>query len=1411
MSFDKPTRNALAKMVSECRRLLTADIRDQLQRIYGLQPDGTDLPVESLGHLDERGKLAAIELREWHEHLASTEPGPEAKRRVAAFDRVAHETAFTALDRLAALRLCEERGHVIECVRRGMESDGFKLFERLSGGALGSRPRTYQAFLERMFDELAVDLGVLFDRRVPQSLLFPTESCLERVLEVLNDSNLVHLWQDDETIGWIYQYFNPKEERDAMRKASQAPRNSRELAVRNQFFTPRYVVEFLTDNTLGRIWYEMRRGDTRLKERCRYLVRRPTEIFLEPDQVAPQDGSSAEDLNQGELLRRPVHVPFRPKKDPRDLKILDPACGSGHFLLYAFDLLEVMYEEAWDKGDFPPSQVSGNTLREDYPELDLLRREVPSLILRHNLYGLEIDKRCWQIAALALWLRAQRAFQKLDLKTDERPQITRSNIACAEPMPSERELLEEFCGGLKPNLLAQLVRAVFEKMGLAGEAGSLLKIEEEIRAAISEAKKQWLAGPAPEQLLLLPEVRRRKAEQLPLFDVSGISDETFWIEAEARLVEALREYATRATDGSAYRRRLFAEDAAEGFAFVDTCRKRFDVVLMNPPFGDFPKAWKEKARSQYRSSYNDIFAAFTERGFELLAEQGSLGAITSRVGFFLSSFSKWRVNFLTANGRLRLVADLGERVMDEAMVEAAAYCLERTPGIRDAGFFRLLSYDEERELLLAQAVESAVSAFLNPNTFWFRLTETSLLPDCPLVYWVGSLNLKRLTAHRCLDPALAEVKQGLVTGDNPRFVRTLWEVPAEAIGNDGRFDGATPSRWAPLVMKGASQPWYSPITVVVKWASGGAEIRNFVNSDGKLKSRPQNLGFYFRSGFSWTRRAVRFIPYAVPRGCIPTASRYMAFPKAGMEFASLGLTASNIASAFLRFYGEKFAWPNFLVEDLKLLPCPNLSAELVSRLANVAVSEVSRRRRAYQNQEPFQDFAAPSQCFPNFDLNSLAIDLSSFLGPKLEDEVAAAYGFSPSDAAEVERDLKEALVARRPAEERNNGTGDSDEADAETPISEAPRDRAHALISYALGIVFGRWDVRIGREPGLAPKLPGPFDPIPICQPGTLVGPEGLPAKPEGIVSEEWLQARSNVLSVPELNRLKQSVIPEEQYPVRINWNGILVDEPSHSEHIAQRVREVLYVLFSDRAESVEADACDTLGVAGLNDYFRRANGFTADHLAVYTKSGRQAPIYWQLSTKSGSYGLWIYYHRLNGDLVYKAVNDYVNPKIADTERQLNQSEDALASASGREATKLRSDFESNRSLLDELQDFKAELLRVAALPYKPNLNDGVLITAAPFWKLFRLPKWRRDLEECWKKLEAGEYDWAHLASSIWPERVREKCKTDRSLAIAHGLEELCEVVGVQSTSRNRRRATTRAAEPLEMDIRAMDPESSDE
>jgi hypothetical protein len=204
----------------------------------------------------------------------------------------------------------------------------------------------------------------------------------------------------------------------------------------------------------------------------------------------------------------------------------------GHFLLYCFDLLLTIYEEAYHDSDLGPA------LQEDYPTLEALQQAAPGLILKHNLHGIDIDLRATQIASLALWLKCQKAYQQIakdhGQKTkDQFPKITRSNIVCAEPMSGEQELLQEFVTALRPKVLGQLVRAVFNKMALASEAGSLLKIGDELTEAIEVARRQWLARPKEEQLTLFPEERWAKAEQMSLFDVSGITEGQFWDRANA--------------------------------------------------------------------------------------------------------------------------------------------------------------------------------------------------------------------------------------------------------------------------------------------------------------------------------------------------------------------------------------------------------------------------------------------------------------------------------------------------------------------------------------------------------------------------------------------------------------------------------------------------------------------------------------------------------------------------------------------------------------------------------------------------------------------------------------------------------------------------------------------------------------
>jgi hypothetical protein len=608
-------RQALSRATQAARTLLEEEFREQLEGTFDIRSDGT-IPAEGPAALTPRERHTRIEIRE---ALDAEHEGPDSQAQVYAFVR---EAAFTTLNRFVALKLLEARGLVQECVSRGPQSSGFAEFALLAPGLKDLPDDGYRLYLESLFDEISTEVGVLFDRLAPGSLLWPRRRALQELLETLNASNLASCWLEDESIGWVYQYFNSLDERRTIRdEAKSGPRNSRELAILNQFFTPRYVVEFLVDNTLGRLWWEMTDGKTELLDRCRYLMVRPDE---HPD---------------------PLET-----KDPRDLKILDPACGSGHFLLYSFDLLERIYREAWDRGDTRASAATGTRLRDDYARLEDLQAALPALVLHHNLFGVDIDPRATQIASLALWLRAQRAFKDLGVERSRRARVRRTNIVVAEALPGDVAVAEEFFETLEAPL-DDVARELFAMMELAGDAGTLLRIEDDLAALVEEHLER----------------------EVSLWDEEGA---TGWTDAEASLLDALRRYAER-PGSDAYARRLFSEDTARGLAFIDLSRTKFDVVLMNPPFGASSVKAKDYIKKTWPRTKNDLYAAFVERGLTLLVSRGKLGAITSRTGFFLTSFKNWREEILLKEAEPIVVADLGYGVLD-AMVETAAYCLEAT-------------------------------------------------------------------------------------------------------------------------------------------------------------------------------------------------------------------------------------------------------------------------------------------------------------------------------------------------------------------------------------------------------------------------------------------------------------------------------------------------------------------------------------------------------------------------------------------------------------------------------------------------------------------------------------------------------------------------------------------------------------
>jgi hypothetical protein len=1408
MAFDQSTRNRLARFVSDARRILTDEFTRQCKQDFGIDPDTGEISdVARLTQLNDTQRATARILRETLDHYVAGSPSGGKK---ASIDRIIREQAFTTLNRLCAVRMAEARGIVIESVGKGPHSKGFLLYARVAGTGLGERADAYRCYLFSIFDEIALDLPPLFDRFSPKSRLFPLATALDSLLTEINHADLDPLWGEDESIGWLYQYFNSIEERKQMRDESAAPRNSRELAVRNQFFTPRYVVEFLTDNTLGRIWYEMTKGETVLKDTCRYLVRRPSEVFLTEGQSAPAQEQPSGNLSQEDLLKQPVHIPHRPLKDPREIRLLDPACGSMHFGLYAFDLFTVIYEEAWEIAHGPDDAAKSAetfapfvTFAASFSDKAALLRDVPRLIVEHNIHGIDIDPRAVQIAGLSLWLRAQRAWHQAGMKPADRPRITRSNLVCAEPMPGERALLREFVeqqfpAGERP-AFAFLLETVFDRMTLAGEAGSLLRIEEEISAAIAEAKRLWKAGPKHEQATLFAEAGAMPGQGEMRLDLSGITDEQFWERAEQRIYDALEVYAEQAENGGGFKRRLFADDAAQGFAFIDLCRKRYDVVVMNPPFGAFPLLADTILNRDFPDCRGDLYPSFMQRWGK---RTELLGAITNRTGLTLSGLAPWRISTLLATPRLVLLADLGMGVLD-ALVETALFVLSKG----QSGFaitFDLLSTPKDRaaEQLLSKVTAVADGA-VPMNSFVINPDSFHSIPGSPICYRIPAGFLATFSEHPSMERNSFVFRSTSPNYDDFRFMRLRWEAPPIEFGRT--------KRWSPLAKGGEYRPYYGDIELLIDWDDNRQTFRGYAGSVHRPMERPACADIFFTPGITWSgRTASRFSPRVLPAGSIFSSKGPFAGGVSNDHLiADLGVMMSAPFQAYLELFVQAgdatssgSAARDYQVGALRSVPDPNLKPQ-VSSAVGEATSEVVREIMA---ECAISETSGIFARWPDLRCASLAAiqhrraeertaAVFKVLSAthKIDQLVADAYHFGPAEFAymeslfgnhplkhpakaldedsivelfsqDTEKVIQNAVASQstgrfitvkcyyadRHLEVVSHVLGTSPVALKHLLVGRNSRREdtealAQDLLSLVVGVTFGRWDIRYATGERPAPALPDPFAPLPVCPPGMLQGNDGLPLSPEAG------------------RRLRT----EGRYPLDVAWDGVLVDDPEHPLDLERRVQATLAVIWGDRTDALEHETCEILGVPTLREWFRRPAGFFADHLKRYSKSRRQAPIYWPLSTPSGSYTLWLYYHRLSDQTLFKAVNDFVDPKLQQIASQAAslRSRTSRSSAGNAELERL-SDFEI------ELSQLRDELLRLAK-SWKPNLNDGVVITAAPLWKLFQFKPWKKKLKETWEALEAGEYDWAHLAYSLWRDRVQEKCKRDRSLAIAHGLEEL--------------------------------------
>lgn len=1341
--MEKETRSAIERATQRARRLLEEDFAAQLESAFDVLPSGEVAPAPG-AHLTSREAkqreriVAAIA----HKRAA----GMTAAEAVADYVR---DAAFTTLNRFAALKMLEARGLVQECVSKGEQSSGYREFCGLAPGvALLPDGAGYRLYVESLFDELSTEIKVLFDRRDPASVLWPRRATFTDLLDAFNHRDLGGVWTDDETIGWVYQYFNSKEERAAMRDpkqgGSQAPRNSRELAVRNQFFTPRYVVEFLVDNTLGRTWVEMHGRGSRLTEQCRYFVRTEDETRT------------------------------RPRKDPRDLRVLDPACGSGHFLLYAFDLLLTIYEEAWATEEAPRSDATGRTLREDYGDLGDLRRAVPALIVEHNLHGVDIDPRAAQIAALALWLRAQRAWKNLGVVAAQRPRISRTHIVVAEPMPGDATLVEEFAAKLNPPLLRDLFRRMVAEMRLAGELGTLLPIEQSLTPAQSK------------------------------FDLSGTADERFFHEAESHLLDALREFAEGAggmAGGARVRHRLFAGDAAQGIALIDLLRRRFDVVLMNPPFGEVAEPSRDLLALRHPVSVSDVGAVFVERGLALMTPDGLLGAITNRTLLAIQSFAGWRERLLADDGLVALV-DLGHGVLD-AMVETAMYVCRATGHSREqrgcASFLGLLESGDKKSDLEDAFNRRIRASFKRVATRTFQG-----IPGAPWAYWVPPRLLERFTQQLSFASLGGTVCVGTQTGDDFRFLRLRWEVLPEGINSCApeQDPGFEQHRWVPLVKGGEYGLWWDDVHLVQDWAHDGRQVKSLGEAGG-TRSFPKNLDRMFARGGTYPYRTTSALALRLlPQGCAFSVGGWGVFPPSGWsDEQTLAVFNTRFARYFLEVLlgqgdssASGTAARNHGAGVVGGIPWPSSRPATVDDSIRQLIDITALSR-----SDETGLFFRGSVLFPSRSatFEQLASDWWSWmcaqwatiaeLTSEVEKSVKEAYGFAAEEleviaAAEgtsifdlPESVLDPATVSSffRATVEELTRTASQVCGSKRYIVKKAYYvDRCIDLVAHALR-AHPRSVIEAARLAGVG-----------ACA-GKSHFAEQLLSWVFGLAVGRFCPKSDNPRGPAEWTALPRVGLEQGE------GISVWVDDPGHPKDLVGLVQVSSEGRWGEAAADLLRSASTECASLGPRQYYR--DRFFASHLQQYSKSRRAAPIYWQLATPSASYSVWLYAHRVSRDTFYQLQNDIVGPKLLHEEQRLAG---LIERAGATPSAPARKEIAAQGSFVEELRSMLDEIKRVAPL-WNPDLDDGIVLVMAPLWRLVPQHKaWQKELKSKWDELVAGKYDWAHLAMHLWPERVVPKCAADRSLAIAHGLEDEFWVEGADGKWKART-TPTRAVEQL--------------
>jgi hypothetical protein len=834
-------KKALARAIRGLRAELIAQLGEAMEQRYKLS-----IAEAGRAALDARARVERARLEA---HVDEEVRGLPVKERAAARARLqgalVKDAAATFVQRLVYLRLLEAAGlRPVLVVTGGWDARGYQDFRAVAPALVGDDTEGYATLLQLVFDDLAHELPGLYGPVRMTALVPLPVKAWRAVLAVVNDRELESVWTDDTALGWIYQYWNdPEREALDAKLAAREKLANHELASKTQMFTERYMVEWLLHNSLGQQWLALckRHGWVADVERTGVLAalearradwraRRETgEVAL--DALMPIADGLEDRWKYWVPQPLPADAATSAPTSIRELKVLDPACGSGHFLVIAMDLLFALYhEEARHRG------VAGQAGWTD--------RDIVEAILERNLFGIDIDPRAVQIAAAALLLKAR------GLCRDATPR-TLNLVAPAlglAALPADDPARVELCSAVEAEtgLPHALTARVLDALAGADHLGTLLRVD----TAVAEAVTAWegqLAVAAPDQGSLWDGFGAR-----PTRPISAAA-------AQSTVLQKLERFLDAHSSSADLGLRLHGEQLAAGVRFLRMVREgQYDLVVANPPYqGTSKMADKAYVEKHYPRGKADLYAAFLERGLQLVKDGGVSAMLTMRNWMFLTQYTALRT-WLIETWDLRTLGDVDrgafEEIPDEVVSAVMSVFRKAEPGEVNSVAVQPTPLDDKardgertqrkRAALLCQRARSE-----------FRTTDIASVGGSPLIYWWTNRDRSeyvRVPKYGEITP----VRQGLCTGNNTRVLRFPFELPATTT-IALRSTGAESRTWHPFLKGGEGRAWFEPMSLAIDWTANGLGVKTLL-VDGKPAARPQNEAYYFRKGIAFTTTGAVF-------------------------------------------------------------------------------------------------------------------------------------------------------------------------------------------------------------------------------------------------------------------------------------------------------------------------------------------------------------------------------------------------------------------------------------------------------------------------------------------------------------------------------------------------------------------------